>query len=82
MNRVPSLHIPNLFLRFQNKMVNRFVVVHPASVQYVQHDPTTTELRIRYITGDEMSIQDKKNPESMKKMFDSLVDQLSKDATV
>ena len=82
MNRVASLYIPNLFLRFQNKTVNRLVVVHPSSVQHIQHDPKTTELRIRYITGDEMSIHDKEHPETTKKMFDSLVEQLSKDATV
>lgn len=82
MMRIPSVYIPNLFLRHQNKTVNRLVVVHPASVQYVQHDPKTTELRIRYISGDEMSIHDKEHPEITKKMFDSLVEQLSKDATV
>lgn len=80
MIRIPHLYIPKLLLRNQNKTVNRLVVVHPRSVQYVQHDPVTSEVRIRYISGDEMAIEDKEQPEKMKEMFDKLVYQI-KDAS-
>jgi hypothetical protein len=76
MIRIPHVYIPNLLLRFQNKKVNRLVVVHPRTVQYVQHDPESTELRIRYISGDEICISDHENPENTKKMFDNLVYQI------
>ena len=72
--------IPNLTLRSQKKTVSRLVVVHPKSVQYVQHDPSSAELRVRYTSGDEMEISDVENPESIKKMFDQLVFQI-KDAS-
>jgi predicted RNA-binding protein (virulence factor B family) len=52
------------------------VVVHPKSVQFVQHDPTASELRIRYVSGEEMAISDKEDPEAIKKMFDGLVCQI------
>jgi hypothetical protein len=52
------------------------VVVHPKSVQFVQHDPTASELIIRYVSGEEMSISDTENPEKIKKMFDGLVFQI------
>jgi hypothetical protein len=55
-------------------------VVHPRSVQYVQHDPATSEVRIRYVSGDEMAIEDREKPELMKEMFDKLVYQI-KDAS-
>ena len=80
MIRIPHLYIPKLLLRNQNKTVNRLVVVHSRSVQYVQHDPVTSEVRIRYISGDEMAIEDKEQPEKMKEMFDKLVYQI-KDAS-
>jgi hypothetical protein len=80
MIRIPHVYIPKLLLRNQNKTVSRLVVVHPRSVQYVQHDPATSEVRIRYISGDEMAIEDKDEPEKMKEMFDKLVYQI-KDAS-
>jgi hypothetical protein len=52
------------------------VIVHPKSVQFVQHDPTDSELRIRYVSGEEMSISDREDPEKIKKMFDGLVFQI------
>ena len=76
MIRIPHVYIPNLLLRFQNKRVNRLVVVHPRTVQYVQHDPDSTELCIRYITGEEICISGKETPENTKKMFDNLVYQI------
>lgn len=80
MIRIPHVYIPKLLLRHQNKTVSRLVVVHPRTVQYVQHDPATSEVRIRYISGDEMAIEDKEQPEAMKEMFDKLVYQI-KDAS-
>jgi hypothetical protein len=56
------------------------VIVHPKSVQFVQHDPTASELIIRYVSGEEMAIRDTENPEKIKKMFDGLVFQI-KDAS-
>jgi hypothetical protein len=52
------------------------VVVHPKSVQFVQHDPTASELVIRYVSGEEMAISDTEDPEAIKKMFDKLVVQI------
>jgi hypothetical protein len=52
------------------------VIVHPKSVQFVQHDSTDSELRIRYVSGEEMWISDTENPEKIKKMFDGLVFQI------
>jgi predicted RNA-binding protein (virulence factor B family) len=62
------------------KTVSRLVIVHPKSVQFVQHDPATTELIIRYVSGEEMTIRDKEDPEAIRKMFDGLVFQI-KDAS-
>jgi hypothetical protein len=76
MIRVPQLYIPKLILRHQNKTVSRLIVVHPRSVQYVQHDPDKSEVRIRYVSGDEMAIED----QNSKEMFDKLVYQI-KDAS-
>ena len=80
MIRIPHVYIPKLLLRHQNKTVSRLVVVHPRSVQYVQHDPVASEVRIRYVSGDEMAIEDKQEPEKMKEIFDKLVYQI-KDAS-
>jgi hypothetical protein len=57
------------------KTVSRLVIVHPKSVQFVQHDPTSSELIIRYVSGEEIAISDKEDPEATKKMFDGLVSQ-------
>lgn len=76
MIRVPQLYIPKLILRHQNKTVSRLIVVHPRSVQYVQHDPDKSEVRIRYVSGDEMAIED----QNSKEIFDKLVYQI-KDAS-
>lgn len=81
MIRIPHIYVPKLILRHQNnKTVSRLVVVHPRSVQFVQHDPVAAELRVRYTSGDEMAINDEENPEAIKKMFDNLVFQI-KDAS-
>lgn len=80
MIRIPHIYIPKLVLRSQNKTVSRLVVVHPRSVQYVQHDPVSAEVRIRYISGDEMAIEDKEYPEKMKEIFTKIVYQI-KDAS-
>lgn len=74
--RVPCVLIPKLRLVFKKDLVNRLVVAHPESVQYIQHDPGTTEFCIRYVSGQEMCITDKENPENTKKMFDDLVTHL------
>lgn len=76
MIRIPHLYIPKLLLRHQNKTVSRLVVVHPRSVQYVQHDPDKSEVRIRYVSGDEMAFED----QNAKEIFDKLVYQI-KDAS-
>jgi hypothetical protein len=58
------------------KTVSRLVIVHPKSVQFVQHDPATSEIIIRYVSGEEMKISDMENPDATKKMFDRLVSQM------
>ena len=73
MIRIPHILIPKLITRPLKKTVSRLVVVHPKSVQFVQHDPTASELVIRYVSGEEMAISDTEDPESIKKMFDDLV---------
>ena len=80
MIRIPHVLIPKLILRNQNKTVSRLIVVHPRNVQYVQHDPASTEVRIRYVSGEEMAIEDKEDPAKMKEMFDKIVYQI-KDAS-
>ena len=76
MIRIPHILIPKLTVNPLKKTVSRLVIVHPKSVQFVQHDPTASELIIRYVSGEEMSISDTENPEKIKKMFDGLVFQI------
>jgi hypothetical protein len=76
MIRIPHLLIPKLVVRPLKSTVSRLVVCHPASVQFVQHEPTTSGLRIRYVSGEEVVINDAENPEIIKKMFDDIVDQV------
>ena len=76
MIRIPHVYIPKLVLNPLKKTVSRLVVVHPKSIQYVQHDPESTELRIRYTSGEEIWVSDKENPEVTKNMFDNLVYQI------
>ena len=76
MIRIPHILIPKLTVNPLKKTVSRLVIVHPKSVQYVQHDPTDSELRIRYVSGEEMAIRDKEDPEAIRKMFDGLVFQI------
>jgi len=76
MIRIPYILIPKLTVSPLKKTVSRLVIVHPKSVQFVQHDPTASELIIRYVSGEEMSISDTENPEKIKKMFDGLVFQI------
>ena len=76
MIRIPHILIPKLTVSPLKKTVSRLVIVHPKSVQFVQHDPTASELIIRYVSGEEMSISDTENPEKIKKMFDGLVFQI------
>ena len=76
MIRIPHILIPKLTVNPLKKTVSRLVIVHPKSVQFVQHDPTASELIIRYVSGEEMSISDTENPDKIKKMFDGLVFQI------
>jgi hypothetical protein len=76
MIRIPYILIPKLTVNPLKKTVSRLVIVHPKSVQFVQHDPTASELIIRYVSGEEMSISDTENPDKIKKMFDGLVFQI------
>jgi hypothetical protein len=76
MIRIPYILIPKITVNPLKKTVSRLVVVHPKSVQFVQHDPTASELIIRYVSGEEMSISDTENPEKIKKMFDGIVFQI------
>ena len=76
MIRIPHLLIPKLTVSPLRKTVSRLVIVHPKSVQFVQHDPTTSELIIRYVSGEEMSISDREDPDATKKMFDRLLSQM------
>lgn len=76
MIRIPYILIPKLTVNPLKKTVSRLVVVHPKSVQFVQHDPKDSELRIRYVSGEEMAISDKEDPDAIKKMFDGLVCQI------
>ena len=80
MIRIPHILIQKLTVNPLKKTVSRLVIVHPKSVQFVQHDPATSELIIRYVSGEEMSISDREDPEATKKMFDGLVFQI-KDAS-
>lgn len=76
MIRIPNIFINKLIVKPNNRNVQRLIVAHPKSIQYVQHDSETAELSIRYITGEEMTIRDKENPEHIHKMFDDLVYQI------
>ena len=76
MIRIPHLLIPKLTVNPLKKTVSRLVVVHPKSVQFVQYDPAASELRIRYVSGEEMSISDMEDPAATKKMFDKIVSQI------
>jgi hypothetical protein len=76
MIRIPHLLIPKLIVNPLKKTVSRLVIVHPKSVQFVQHDPATSEIIIRYVSGEEMKISDMENPDATKKMFDRLVSQM------
>ena len=76
MIRIPHILIPKLIVNPLKKTVSRLVIVHPKSVQFVQHDPATSEIIIRYVSGDEMKISDMENPDATKKMFDRLVSQM------
>ena len=80
MIRIPHILIQKLTVSPLRKTVSRLVIVHPKSVQFVQHDPATSELIIRYVSGEEMSISDREDPDATKKMFDRLVSQI-KDAS-
>jgi hypothetical protein len=71
MIRVPYVFIPKL--KYVNRKVDRLIIVHPRSVQYVQHDPELAELSIKYVSGEEMSIKDRENPAYIKKTFEDLV---------
>ena len=77
MIRIPHILIPKLTVNPLKKTVSRLVIVHPKSVQFVQHDPAVSELIIRYMSGEELAISDKENPEAIKRMFDKLVFQIT-----
>jgi len=79
MIRIPNVFINKLFLTPKNRNVQRLIVAHPKSVQYIQHDPGAAELCIRYTTGTETIIKDTEDPAYIKKVFDDLVFQI-KDA--
>jgi hypothetical protein len=81
MIRIPYILIPKLTVNPLKQTVSRLVVVHPKSVQFVQHDPTASEIRIRYVSGEEMAINDKEDPDAIKKMFDGLVCQIKEVAS-
>jgi hypothetical protein len=81
MIRIPHILIPKLTVNPLKKTVSRLVIVHPKSVQFVQHDPTASELRVRYVSGEEMAISDKEDPDAIKKMFDGLVCQIKEVAS-
>lgn len=80
MIRIPNVFLPKLFVHPKNRQVQRLIVAHPKSIQYVQHDYEAAELSIRYITGEEVVVRDKEDPVYIKNMFDSLVYQI-KDAS-
>ena len=61
---------------YANKHVNRLIVAHPKSIQYIQHDPDGAEMRIRYVSGDELTMSTPENPEVVKKAFEDLVYQI------
>jgi hypothetical protein len=79
MIRIPNIFINKLLITPKNRNVQRLIVAHPKSVQYIQHDPVAAELCIRYTTGAETIIKDLDDPAYIKKAFDDLVYQI-KDA--
>jgi hypothetical protein len=77
MIRIPHVLVHNLLLTPKNRKVQRLIVAHPKSVQYIEHDHEAAELSIKYVTGEKMIIRDKEDPEYIKKMFDGLVVQIN-----
>ena len=73
MIRIPHIFIPKLIVNPLRQTVSRLVIAHPSSVQFVQYEPVTSSLVIRYVSGQEITIHDKENPEVTKKMFDKIV---------
>ena len=71
---LPHVFIPAL--KTYGRKVNRLIVTHPRSLQYVQHDPAHAELTIKYVSGEQMFIRDAENPEYVKKLFEDLVYQI------
>lgn len=76
MFRIPHIFVPKLTLNHKTQTVKRLVIAHPKSVQYIQYNSDDSELRIRYITGEEQTIQYKTDPEYIHKLFDDLVFQI------
>ncbi len=75
MIRIPHVYMPNV-KTYTNKKVQRLVVAHPKSIQYIQHDPEGAEMRIRYVSGEELIMNNPENPESVKNAFENLVYQI------
>jgi hypothetical protein len=75
MIRVPQVYLMNV-KTYANKKVHRLIVAHPKSVQYIQHDPESAEMRIRYVTGEELTMCNPDDPQSVKKAFEDLVYQI------
>lgn len=74
MIRVPHVFVQNL--KYNGRSVNRLIVAHPRAVQYIQHYPDRAELKIRYISGEEMGIFDREKPETIRNLFEHLVYQV------
>jgi hypothetical protein len=75
MIRIPHVYVANV-KTYANKRVNRLIIAHPKSIQYIQHDPDCAEMRIRYISGDELTMSTPESPEVVKKAFEDLVYQI------
>jgi len=75
MIRIPHIYIPNL-KSLTGRSVNRLIIAHPRSVQYIEHDPKDASLTIRYVSGDEMFLTDHADPKNIQDMFDRLVYQV------
>lgn len=78
---VPHLHVKDLLLRFVNKKVNRLIVVHPSAVQYIDHNPTDSEICIRYVSGERMCIKDAEKPEYITNLFENIVSQIKESSS-
>lgn len=76
MIRIPNVFIPKLLVTPKNRTVQRLIIAHPKSVQYIQHDHEAAELSIKYVTGEEVIVRDKEDPAYIKNMFDGLVYQI------